>query len=328
MKIQLLYGKTPSVLPELSEKVILEADALSLRLLALISSGHTSDTELLSLLGIDEKKLNKALTYWEKAGVLVRVNAPQKIENIAKPTEEKQPQNVEIEKNSAKPKKRSRTREVSLYTDEEFENVLAGRADLAYLIDEAQNALGKPLFQNDSKLLVSIAEDFGFDDEFMMLLLAYCRRIEKKSMRYVEKVAATLYDLGIKEPKELNEYLRQQEKEYLFEKTVRGIFGLGGRAFTTKEKAFLSAWSDTYQFDKEMLQKAYDITIGATSKPSLPYANSILERWYAEGIKTPADLEAAAEKKKDGKGDATSFNIDEFFQAALDRSYNDEPKKE
>lgn len=328
MNIQLLYGKTPSVLPELTEKAILEADALSLRLLVLIASGRTSETALLSLLEIDQKKLDKALTYWEKAGVLVRVGAPEKIEKPAKENQEKSIKNDKIEKNSADVKKRSRTTEVSLYTDEEFANVLARRADLSYLINEAQNALGKPLFQNDSKILVSIAEDFGFDDEFMLLLLSYCRRIDKKSMRYVEKVSATLYDLGIKESGELNEYLRKQEKEYLFEKTVRSIFGLGSRAFTTKEKAFLGAWSETYQFDKEMLQKAYDITIGATNKPSLPYANSILERWYAEGIKTPADLEAATEKKKDGKGDATSFNVDDFFQAALDRSYNDEPKKE
>ena len=327
MKIQLLYGKTPSVLPELTEKAILKADVLSLRVLTLVASGTSSEKDLLDLLEIDQKALHKALAYWEKAGALETARHADKIEKVAKENKENTIDTSDNKQNPATSTKKSRTTEVSLYTDEEFANVLARRADLAYLIDEAQNALGKTLFQNDSKMLVSIAEDFGFDDEFMLTLLAYCRRIDKKSMRYVEKVAASLYDLGVKDSAELNEHLRKQEEAYRFEKTVRKIFGLGNRVFTTREQPMLTAWRETYRFDKEMLQKAYDITVGATDKPSILYANSILERWYAEGIKTVADLQAT-ETKKSEKGNATSFNIDEFFQAALDRSYSDEPKKE
>lgn len=328
MKIQLLYGKNPSVLPELTETAILKADALSLRALALIASGISSPKKLCELLKIDPETLEKSLTYWEAEGVLELTSAPQKIEKIAKKAKENKEEDTESREIPAPVKKKSRTAEVSIYTDEEFASVLARRADLAYLIDEAQNALGKPLFQNDSKLLVSVAEDFGYDDDFMLTLLAYCRRIDKKSMRYVEKTAASLYDLGIKSTGELVEHLQRQEEMHHFENTVRKIFGLGSRAFTTKEQKALATWRETYQFDKEMLQKAYDLTVGATNKPSVLYANSILERWYAEGIKTIADLDAATEKKKSDEGNATSFNIDEFFQAALDRSYNDEPKKE
>lgn len=328
MKIQLLYGKTPSVLPELTETSIIEADELALRALVLISSGIISQKDLIKHLNTDEKTLDSALAHWEKAGILIKEETPQQTDKIAKEEAKIPVKKQKTEKNGANSTKKSRTREITLYTDEEFANVLDRRADLAALITEAQHALGKPLFQNDSKMLVSIAEDFEFDEEFMLVLLDYCRRMNKKSMRYVEKVAASLYDLGIKDAEELNEHLRKQEDTYHFEKIVRSIFGLGSRAFTTKEKVFLTAWKETYQFDKDMLQKAYDITIGATSKPSIPYANSILERWYAEGIKTVADLEAATETKKAAEADATSFNIDEFFQAALDRSYNDEPKKE
>ena len=328
MKIQLLYGKTPSVLPELTEAAIMKADALALKVLMLVASGKASQKELLSLLEIDKKTLADALAYWEKAGVIAQTDTASEMETVVKQEPVTSITADKKEENNATSIKRSRTREVTLYTDEEFANVLDRRADLAALITEAQQALGRPLFQNDSKMLVSIAEDFEFDEEFMLVLLDYCRRIDKKSMRYVEKVAASLYDLGIKDAEELNDHLRKQEEVYLFEKTVRKIFGLGNRAFTTKEKTFLTAWKETYKFDKEMLQKAYDITVGATSKPSVPYANSILERWYAEGIKTVADLEAALETKKAAGTDATSFNVDDFFQAALDRSYNDQPKKE
>lgn len=328
MKIQLLYGKKPSVLPELTEKAILKASTLSLKALALIASGVSGEKKLREHLNVDRETLETALTYWENEGVLQLTKDTKKIEKVAQKNEETEEETRTIEDYNVDPRKRSRTTEVSVYTDEEFASVLDRRADLAYLIDEAQNALGKTLFQNDSKILVSIAEDFGFDDEFMLMMLSYCRRIGKKSMRYVEKVAVTLYDLGLENSKELAEYLQKQEDSYHFENLVRKIFGLGSRAFTTKEKPMVAAWRETYQFDKEMIQRAYDITVAATQKPSVSYANSILERWYAEGIKTVADLDAATEQKKSGEGNATSFNIDEFFQAALDRSYNDESKKE
>ena len=61
------------------------------------------------------------------------------------------------------------------------------------------------------------------------------------------------------------------------------------------------------------------------NEASVPYANAILERWFSEGIKTLEDIEKAEEKRveenqsepKDG-----SFDTDDFFEAALKRSYS------
>ncbi len=325
MNITLYYKDRPAVLPTLSSNEIAGMDGAQAKLLLLLAHDATLSADTLAdTLGLTAKELAKALGALAELGLIAVENEEN---GVAKPEKIRKPISANKQK-TAIPEKRSRIVEVPVYTDGEFEAVLQKRRDIAALITEAQNALGKPIYQEESKLLASIAEAYEFDEEYMLILLAYCRRIDKRNMRYVEKIATSLYDLGIKSPDELTEYLRIRENSYRFEKNVRSIFGLGSRAFTTKEKAFLTAWNETYRFDEDMIRKAYDITISATSKPTLHYANSILERWYAEGIKTPADLEtaSAAPKKKAGTS-AVSFDADDFFRAALDRSYSDKPDK-
>ncbi len=311
MNIKIHYGNDPLVLPSLTREQLGGMSEEALKLLIMLAQDRTYEA----------RGAEKALSELEALGLL-------EMEHRATSRRKKEAGTQETEKKDAQ-KKRTQVMETLVYTDDEFEGVLGGRADLQNLITEAQNALGKPLYQADSKLLVSIAEGYDFDEDFMLTLLAYCNRIGKRNMRYVEKTATSLYDLGIKTSSELVEYLNTQEEAYRFEKTVRRIFGLGSRAFTSKEKVFLKAWQETYHIEESLLQKAYDITVSATAKPSLNYANSILERWYAEGIKTAADLEKIEKSpvKKTGAS-ATSYNVDDFFSAALDRSYGDTPNKE
>lgn len=328
MNITLYYKDRPAVLPTLSADEIASLSGTEAKLLLLLAHDPELSAEaLVEALDVTERALSKALGTLTSLGVLAVQEKENSVKTSRQEPEDKKENRIKV----AKPEKRSRTIDVPIYTDDEFEAVLRARRDIAALITEAQNALGKPIYQEESKLLASIAEAYGFDEEYMLILLAYCRRIDKRNMRYVEKVATSLYDLGIHSPDALTEYLRVREDAYRFEKSVRNIFGLGSRAFTTKEKVFLSAWNETYRFDEDMIRKAYDITISATAKPSLHYANSILERWFAEGIKTPADLEKAEkEKSPAGKTNATSYNAEDFFTAALDRSYGDmpSPKKE
>ena len=54
----------------------------------------------------------------------------------------------------------------------------------------------------------------------------------------------------------------------------------------------------------------------------MPYANKILERWFADGYKTVADVDAALADYKRKKSGGSSFDVDEFFEAALRRTYN------
>ena len=78
----------------------------------------------------------------------------------------------------------------------------------------------------------------------------------------------------------------------------------------------------------DIIREAYELTVTATNEPSVAYANAILERWNAEGLKTLEEIREAQEKQKKGNAKAeetklgNSFDTDDFFEAALQRSFS------
>jgi DnaD/phage-associated family protein len=104
---------------------------------------------------------------------------------------------------------------------------------------------------------------------------------------------------------------------------IRKLFGIGERALAPKEKAFLAKWSTEWCLPFEMIEKAYEIMVGAIAKPTFAYENGILEKWREAGCKTIEDVEGllASQKKAPKKQETreTSFDLDEFFELAAKR---------
>ena len=69
----------------------------------------------------------------------------------------------------------------------------------------------------------------------------------------------------------------------------------------------------------DVISMAYEIAVARTKEPSVPYTNAILERWHKEGLKNLEEIEKAEAQKAPTNG---SFDTDDFFEAALKRSFN------
>ena len=208
------------------------------------------------------------------------------------------------------------------YNTEELSSILARRKELSQLIDDCQQAFGKIFNTNEIGIIAGLADYLGLDGEYILLLLTHCRNMEKKSLRYVEKMAIALHDEGIHDAKNLEERLQNIETMAKATGRVRAIFGITSRALTGKEKAMLESWLCKMKYGEEMLTRAYELTVDAIGKPSMPYANKILERWFANGYKSVEDVEKALADYKSKKNGGSSFDVDEFFEAALRRTYN------
>ncbi|MBQ3791980.1 MAG: DnaD domain protein [Clostridia bacterium] len=143
------------------------------------------------------------------------------------------------------------------------------------------------------------------------------------SIRYLEKMAIDLHDRGVTTYEALEEELKRVEKRADLEAYVRDLFGLGKRTLIKKEKAFIDTWANTFRFSRDMIAKAYEVTVNNTQGPSMDYANRVLENWYAAGYTAPDEVDAAQAERKAQKSvpEGTSFSTDEFFEAALLRSY-------
>ena len=148
------------------------------------------------------------------------------------------------------------------------------------------------------------------------------KRREKKSLRYAEKMALTLHDEGITECSVLEDRLQRIELMASSVGKIRTMFGLASRALTSKEKSMVERWVCQMQYGEDVLRLAYETTVNAINKASIPYANTILERWYAEGYRTMADVERALAEYRRKKTEG-SFDVDDFFEAALKRTYGE-----
>jgi len=211
------------------------------------------------------------------------------------------------------------------YTTEELAALMKKRKITADFIGEASRVYGKIFNQHEVEMIVRMIDFVGFDEECVLLLLSYYQK-QKKTLRYIEKVAIEFYDEGIVSAAALEAKLIAMDKYNSTEGKIRTIFGMNSRPLTTKEKKCVKAWIETMNFDEKMIRLAYDKTVDATHEPSVAYANAILERWYAEGINTPEKVAEADEKREGSKASKIekSYDTNAFFEAALKRSYGED----
>jgi DNA replication protein DnaD len=97
-----------------------------------------------------------------------------------------------------------------------------------------------------------------------------------------------------------------------------------------------------YGYSVNIIGEAYDVTVAAINKISLPYIGSILKEWYDAGCKSIEECrarvnirKAANPKKANNTSQKTNknttaetpkyadFNSEDALMRALERSYND-----
>lgn len=317
MKYKINYGASVGCFPKSALDIVKRAGADELKVLLFLCSceGNADERKLVKLTGCKSESVRDALCFWRGAGI---INAEDGEPTVVAETEETV--TVTPEPQKAEPKKKlQRSEELPNYTSKELSDILEQRSDTATLINECQNIMGKIFNVREINVLIGLCDYLTLDTEYIMILLTYCMSVGKKNLHFAEKLAFSLYDAGITTAEELSEELRRRELREGAEGRIRTLFGIGERAFTSKEKKMISAWIGDMGYPIEIIEKAYEATADATGKGSLPYANSILERWYSEGLKTLEDIEAAAAKRKGETSDG-SFNTDDFFDAAIKRA--------
>lgn len=214
------------------------------------------------------------------------------------------------------------------YTKEETAQIIGRSAELKKLInDDIPRLLGKTVTHGEAMMIVSMYDYLRMKPDYIVKLVSYCVSIDKKSLRYAEGMAFTLFDANVTDMDGLNAYLEAETRRDSVTQKVRALFGIGQRALIAKEKRFISLWTDTYGYGVEIIEKAYELTIQRINEPSMSYASAILKSWYENHLTTLEEIEAEIGKPYAGSsgksGSAQSFNTDEFLQAALNRSYSD-----
>jgi DnaD/phage-associated family protein len=320
VKYRLNYGASVGAFPKSALDVIKRAGESELKILLCLCAVecNADEKKLSKMSGVSAESTRAALSFWRGAGVIENAegdDAATSAEELAVHAEKARSEA------KSKNKKLERNDELPNYTSEQIANLLEERKDTVTLINECQNIVGKIFNVHEINILLGLLDYLTLDFEYIMVLLTYCVGIGKKTLHYAEKLAFALYDEGICTAEQLSEELRRRERAAADEGKIRSLFGIGSRAFTSKEKKFIAAWTGEMGYGLDVITKAYEVTADATGNASFPYANTVLERWYAAGLRTLEQIEESYKKDDaSGVGVNSTFDTDSFFDAAIRRA--------
>ncbi len=289
---------------------------------ALVAIAAESDEAAAAeIAGMDADEFSAALSFWRGAKLVGRHSTKKK----TSPEQDKTPRE-QVARESLD------TQEIPEYTSADV--VRLSRADALFhsILDEAQRTCGKVFNNTEMNYILAMRDHLSLDGEYILMLLEYFKR-EGKPLCYAVRVADSLVKKGISTPDALEEYLKHRDSFKGSEGRYRELFGIGTRALTAYEEKYFTSWSEEMKMPFDLVSLAFDRTVEKKGTPKKNYMGGILKKWHEAGYRTVEDVLAAEQETRDkadnrGKpssgatGDST-FDIDDFFNAALERAYGE-----
>ncbi len=242
--------------------------------------------ELAEILDIKEIKVKGAFEYWAMEGFLT-LTADSYIftrENSANSSLSEA--NIRVA-SSSRPS----------YNHSEIDRAASKDKNISYLFNQAEKILGKLLSSHDMEILYSFVDWLNLPVEVIIMILNYASARDKKSMRYIEKMAVDWADREINTYEKAEDYIKKLEESASKARKICNILGIHDRALSTTEKKYIKLWSDERDIPFDLIPVAYDKTMMKTGgKMGWAYMNKLLCSWQDAGIKTQEELETANEQ--------------------------------
>ena len=281
-----------------------------------------------------EMDVQRALRYWQKAGLLaLDETADKKLcgisllpfpEDTADMTEQSSTRSasstkeapVSVEEPSADirpaepaavaapaPAPEKEVPQIRQYTLDEVAE-FQKNPDIQEMLFVVETYIRHPFGENDINTILFWHEELHFSTELIVYLVEYCVSKGHTNLRYLNKVALAWHEKNITSVTQAKEEAAIRSKAYY---TVMKAFGITGRNLIESETAFIRKWTKEYAFDLSIIQEACSRTIAGTGQSSFSYADSILTSWYNDKVHTLEDikrLDATHQQKKKEKAAA------------------------
>ena len=319
-KIKYIKGEIPENIGD----ILSNADEQDLKILTLLLMAAGDDGEVddsfsaEQCLGISKAEVDASVKFWRGAGVIGSARTQKKKSESTPSSVKTAHRNGAVESSG-----------VENYQSAELATLLESRAVSACFVDEAQKVFGKTFNSYDTAIVVGLVDQYGFEEEAVLEILAYVLRLGKKGVKYAEKVAIGFYDEGFTTARDVTERIEviERSREEIYR--IKQLFGFGARELTKSEKEIFTRWTQNYGYGLDIIKLAYDITVDAIQKPVPKYADKIIEKWHCEGLCAVEDIEKYESTKREtakaqNESDPQkSYEVDDFLEAALKRSFED-----
>ncbi len=295
-----LLGAFP-VPTSVADKHIKMAGAVQLKVLLYIfrhAAEEISPEAIAKHLSLSVADVNDTLRFWADAGVLSADGTPV----TAQPLPAEKPKAVRAA--AIKP------------TREEVAKRGNENPEIAFLLRETQQKLGRALRQSEASTLVWLHDDEGMSVSVLLMLIEFAISDGRPSIGYIERTALDWIDSGVEDIASAEHKINEIYNARSCWSIVQKAFGIDRKLPGKKEQELSVLWVKERGFSKEMLREAYERCVDSTGKLSFPYIAKILDKWYKNGIKTPADIkDDKAEEKRDPIASYDSSLFDEMLRA-------------
>lgn len=190
--------------------------------------------------------------------------------------------------------------------------------EIEALLNEAQYILGRPVSPNENAGMIMMHDNDGLPCEVILMLLTYGAS-NQKGMRQIEAMGAAWAKEGILTLEQADEKIRELEESKEAYRKVQSILGLEFRKPSQKEEENYTRWLNEWKFSDEMIKEAYDICVNAKGKYIPNYVNTILQRWYQNGIRNVDQVRAERSRKSSSNsGNNGSSGNDSGMKSSFD----------
>jgi len=195
------------------------------------------------------------------------------------------------------------------YSVEEI-NTFRKNDDVKRLFKAAESAFGVMLDFNKMKLVFSFYDWLGMPVDVIEYLIKFCVSNGKgRNLRYIESVAVDWCERGIDSVEKARELVKTFNYEY---REIMKAFGISVITPVEAQVKYMEDWINKVPLD--LIKEACQRTVMATGKAEFKYADSIIQGWFKNGVRSfddikKADLEfnkkKAERKVKDNKSNSS-----------------------
>lgn len=254
-----------------------------------------------------ERDIIRALQHWEKKGLIkitldnvteqissIQMLNPDDVYQAAKSASYIDDTAEDIASTSqipfsSKEKKSDPVNSVSVSAEQRKE--LAANQDFQFALQAIQSFLERPFKSNEIELISYLYGTLHFSSELLIHLYDYCISLGKSNSNYIQAVALSWHEQGVKSPEDAKKVTTDYNTAYT---AISKALGLG-RPLAIIEKQFVERWQKEWMIDLSVIIEACNRTMLKIQKADFKYIEGILDNWHKSGIKTLLDVEKADE---------------------------------
>ena len=208
--------------------------------------------------------------------------------------------------NSAQEKNSSSVKPIQVPPEQIQE--LSANEDFVWVCNVVESYLERPMKPTEIQLITYLYGTLHFSRELILHLYDYCISMGKTACNYIQTVALSWHEQGIKTPEQAQNASVRYLASY---NAVSKALGLG-RGLAEIEKKYVDHWQNDWNMDLSVILEACNRTVLKLHHADFKYTEGILSHWNEQNVRTLQGVEqsdlhyAQTKEQKEKKKPSTS----------------------